>query len=152
MKTFLITLIAFGLILAAGAALAAGTTTVNVSATVVGTCKFLSGGTITYTLDPSVGGTVAGNVTQQPQFWCTKGATYTITDDKGLNASGSSLRMKHATLSEYIVYSFTYTSTGTGTGKSSPVTMNLASQVVESAYIDASAGAYTDTVTLTITP
>lgn len=130
--------------------LAAGTTTVNVSATVVGTCQFNSGGSVTFTLDPSVGGDVVGTVTQ-PQFWCTKNATYTITDDNGLNASGTTHRMKDAG-TNYIPYSFTYTTTGTGQGKTSPITMDISASVLEADYINAPAGTYTDTVTLTINP
>lgn len=129
---------------------AAGSTTVNVSATVVGTCQFNSGGSVTFTLDPSVGGNVNGTVTQ-PQFWCTKNATYTITDDKGLNESGTTHRMKD-TGTNYIPYSFTYTTTGTGNGKTSPITMDISASVLEADYIDAPAGTYTDTVTLTINP
>lgn len=132
-------------------ALAADTATVTVSATVVGTCKFNSGGSATFTLDPSVGGNVSGTVTQ-PQFWCTKGATYNITDNDGLYVSGGAQRMKHATLAEHIPYSFTYAAAGTGTGPGTPITMNIASEVVAADYLNASAGSYADTVTLSITP
>lgn len=132
-------------------ALAADTANVGVSATVVGTCKFNNGGTAAFTLDPSVGGTANATVTQ-PQFWCTKGATYSITDNDGLNASGGAQRMKHATLAEYIPYSFSYTAGGAGTGPSTPITMNITSSVVAGDYINASAGSYADTVILSITP
>lgn len=128
---------------------AAGTTTVSVSATVVGTCKFNTGGSVSFTLDPSVGGNVSGTVTQ-PQFWCTKNATYTITDDYGLNENGTIRRMTNGT--DFIPYSFSYTSTGTGQGKNSPITMDITAQVQEADYVDAPAGTYTDTVTLTINP
>ena len=134
-----------------GSVVASDTTTVAVSASVTGTCKFLSGGTISYTLDPSVGGNVSGTVSQ-PTFWCTKGSSYTITDDNGANKSGTTYRMKHASLAEYIPYSFTYTSTGTGSGRGTTLTMNIGSQVLGSDYQNASAGNYSDTVTLTIAP
>lgn len=131
--------------------MASGTATVTVSATVVGTCKFNSGGTVSFSLDPSVGGNVAGTVTQ-PQFWCTKNANYTITDDDGLYESGTTHQMKHSTLMEYIPYSFSYTTTGSGLGKNNPITMDISSSVAEADYIDASAGSYSDTVTLTVNP
>lgn len=134
-----------------GSVVAGDTTTVSVSASVTGTCKFISGGTISYTLDPSAGGNVSGTVSQ-PTFWCTKGSSYTITDDNGINKSGTTYRMKHATLGEYIPYSFTYTSTGTGSGKGTTLTMNIGSQVLGTDYVNASAGNYADTVTLTVNP
>jgi len=133
-------------------ALAADTTSVTVSATVVGTCKFTGPGSVSFTLDPSLGGSVAGTVAQ-PTFWCTKGTGYTITDNGGGNTSNGSKRMKNgAATPEYIPYSFTYTATGTGAGASSPLTLNIASSVAAADYLNVSAGSYSDTVTLSITP
>lgn len=136
----------------AGGALAADSATVGVSASVVGVCKYSTAtGSVSFTLNPATGGAVSGTLSQ-PAFWCTKGASYTITDDNGLNESGTTHQMKHATLTEYIPYTFTYTATGTGTGKTTPITMNIAASVAESDYINASEGSYADTVTLSITP
>ncbi len=137
----------------AGTAMAAGTQTVAVSATVVGVCQFLTGGAITFTLDPSVGGAVNGTVTQ-PTFWCTRGTTWAITDDSGLyELVAGSRRMQHATsLTDFIPYTFTYTAGGTGSGRNVTLTMNIASQVAASDYLDALAGNYADTVTLSINP
>lgn len=152
MKKRLVFAMALPLALALGSTVWAGdTATVSVSATVVGTCKFVSGGSVSFTLDPSTGGDVNGTVVQ-PKFWCTKGATYTISDDDGMYESGTTHRMKHSTLNEYIAYTFTYTTTGTGSGPSSPITMDISSKVTGSDYLSASAGSYSDTVTLTITP
>ena len=132
-------------------ALAADTANVGVSATVVGTSKFNNGGTAAFTLDPSIGGIASATVTQ-PQFWCTKGATYSITDNDGLHASSGAQRMKHGTQAEYIPYSFSYAATGTGTGPGTPITMNITSSVAAADYLNASAGSYADTVILSITP
>lgn len=132
-------------------ALATDTATVGVSATVTGTCKFTSGGAVSFTLDPSVGGPVTGSITQ-PTFWCTKGTSYTLTDNNGLYVSAGAQRMKHGSAAEYIPYTFTYTSSGNGTGPATPITMDIASQVAATDYLNASAGSYADTVTLTITP
>jgi len=152
MKKVLMAVIAVALVAMAGAAMAADTTTVAVSATVVGTCKFTAGGAIPFgNLDPSVGTNQTPAVTQ-PTFWCTKGASYTITDDLGLHVSAGIRRMVHASLSEYIPYSFTYTAAGTGAGPASVLTMNIASTVLGTDYANASAGVYSDTVTLTIAP
>lgn len=151
MKRFLGLAMVLGLILFSGVAFAGDTATVNVSATVVGSCKFLTGGSISFTLNPSVGGNVSGTVTQ-PTFWCTKGASYTISDDNGLHKSGTTYRMKHSSLDEYIPYSFNYTASGTGNGPQNPITMDISSQVLEADYLNASAGSYSDTVILTINP
>lgn len=153
LQVIVVGLIVFGAALFLTAAIcgAGNTSQVGISASVTGTCKFLTGGTITYTLDPSVGTTASGTVTQ-PTFWCTKGSAYTISDDNGANKDGTTYRMKHASLSEYIPYSFTYTSTGTGTGRSTTVTMNIASSVLGTDYADVSVGNYSDVVTLTILP
>lgn len=134
------------------AALAADTASVAVSATVSGNCKFNSGGAVSFTLDPSATADAAGTVTQ-PAFWCTKGSSFTLSDDDGANESGvGAQRMKHATLAEYIPYSFAYTTSGTGTGKGTPITLDISSTVVNANFVNASAGAYADTVTLTINP
>jgi len=142
-------------LLASGAALAADTATVTVSAAVVAVCKFSAPktGALSFgSLDPSVGGDVNGTPAQ-PQFWCTKGTSYTISDDDGLyETGGGARRMQHATLTEHIPYSFTYTATGTGNGASNALTMNIAGTVLAANYLNASAGAYADTVTLSINP
>jgi len=153
MKKTLMAVVTIALVTMAGAAMALDTATVAVSATVVGTCKFTAGGSIPFgNLDPSVGTDQTPAVTQ-PTFWCTRGAGYTITDDDGLYESGPNLnRMKHGTLAEYIPYSFTYTAAGTGAGPANILSMNIASTVLGADYINASAGSYSDTVTLTINP
>jgi spore coat protein U-like protein len=151
MKKILMAVVAVVVVAMAGSAMALDTTTVAVSASVTGTCRFLGGGTVSFTLDPAVGGNVSGVVTQ-PTFWCTNGTTYTITDDNGGNYSGTSRRMQRGTSGEFIPYTFTYTGTGTGGGRNATRTMNIASSVAEADYTGATTGTYTDTVTLTITP
>lgn len=151
MRKSMVVFIALAL-LALGGAAWADTTTVAVSATVTPVCKFTATGSISFALDPSVGGNVSGTIVQ-PTFWCTKSVNYSIADDVGQHESGAVFRMQHATiLTEFIPYSFTYTATGTGAGSSSSVTMDIASTVVGAAYASAASGSYSDTVTLTITP
>lgn len=156
-KTTLIALIALAAIavlVPAGNAMANDTATVTVTANVVGTCKFsVAAGAVSFgNLDPSVANDVNGTVVQ-PQFWCTKGASYTISDDNGANESGTTHRMVHgSTATEFIPYSFSYTTTGLGNGPQDKVTMDIVAQVLGTDYAGALAGAYSDTVTLTITP
>ena len=150
----IILIVAIAMIAFSGVALADDTATVTVSANVVGTCKFASGDTVVFgTLDPSVGTNVNGTIAQPTTFWCTKGTTYTITDDDGLSEDGTTHRVKHASLAEYIPYSFAYTGTGTGAGAgpTNRITMDIISAVQGTDYINASAGSYADTVILTIT-
>jgi len=149
MRRAIVALGAVALLAAAAAAMAQDTTTVAVSATVAGTCKFESTGSVNFTLDPSVGGNVNGTVTQ-PTFRCTKGVSYTISDDYGQNKSGTTRQMKHANQNEFIPYSFTYTASGSGSGYGTLVTMDISATVAGNDYINASAGTYSDTVTLTI--
>ena len=145
----IILIVAIAMIAFSGLAFAGGTANVDVSARVVGTCKFLTGGSVAFgDLDPSVGTDKNGTVTQ-PTFWCTKGTNYTITDTGGVRGT---YEMKHATLADLILYSFTYLGAGTGTGRSGTTIMNISSTVAGSDYINKSAGDYSDTVELTIIP
>ena len=150
MRKRMVVFIALALLALGGSAWAA-TTTVAVSATVVGTCQFNNAGTIAFgNLDQVAAPLVTGTVIQ-PIFWCTKNANYTITDDSGIHELAPGARQM-ANGTDLIPYTFTYTATGAGTGKTTPITMNIAATVPAGSYVDVPAGAYTDTVTLTITP
>ncbi len=131
----------------------ADNTSVGVTAQISATCKFVTAGAISFTLDPSVGGTVYGTITQ-PTFWCTNGTVYTISDDYGFHNSGTQRRLKNtASPATYIPYSFSYTNSGTGKGRSNSLSMNIASTVLEGDYINAPDGSdYSDTVMLTLNP
>ena len=134
-------------------ALALDTSVVPVTATVTGTCKFLTAGSIAFTLDQNATTDASGTVSN-PTFWCTKGSTYTVTDNSGANALAGARRMKNTTIAtEFIPYSFAYTTTGLGTGKTTPITLTLSAATITNAnYVNAAAGSYADSVTLTINP
>lgn len=153
MKKLLILLSAIAIISITTKAIAADTGTVNINATVVGTCKFTTNtANISVTLDPSVGGTVTGSGSLA--FWCTKNASYTVSDDDGLYETGANLnRVFNSTANEYIPYSFSYTPTsGTGNGPQNPITLSVTASFAQTDYQNASAGTYTDTVTITVNP
>jgi spore coat protein U-like protein len=155
MKKLLGLAMVLGLVLLTGVAFAADTNTVTVTANVVGTCRFNSAtSTLAFgSLDPGVGGDV--NASASTTFWCTKNASYAITDDDGLYETGPNAnRMQHATtLTEYIPYTFSYNPTsGTGDGRTSPITLNISGTVTFANYENAAAGDYADTVVLSITP
>jgi spore coat protein U-like protein len=155
MKKLLTLSMILGAVALSGTAMAGDTASVTVSANVVGTCKFAGTktGAVTFgALDPSNAVLVNGTVTQ-PQFWCTKGTSATITDNKGLHGGGTTFQMQHSvTTSELIPYTFTYTGTGLGTGPATPITMDIAATVLGGSYSGSLAGNYADTVTLTINP
>jgi spore coat protein U-like protein len=152
MKKLLILTTVLGAVALSGTAMAADTASVAVTGRVTEVCKFTGSGTVAFGgLDPSNAGPVDGTV-GQPTFWCTKGASYTIADNKGLHASGSTFQMKHATLADLIPYSFTYKTTGLGTGPATPLTLNIAASVIGADYMNKSSGDYADTVTLSINP
>jgi len=143
------------LVLLTGVAFAADINTVTVTANVVGTCRFNSAtSTLAFgALDPGTGADV--NASTSTTFWCTKNASYSITDDDGLYETAvNSNRMRHATtLTEYIPYTFSYNPTsGTGDGRTSPITLNISGTVTFANYQNAAAGDYADTVVISINP
>jgi len=156
MKKLLGLVMVLGLVLVLGrVAMAADTNTVTVTANVVGTCRFNSAtSTLAFGgLDPGVGGDV--NASASTTFWCTRNASYSITDDDGLHESGvNGNRMEHTTtLGELIPYTFSYTpATGTGNGRTSPITLDISGTVTFANYQNAAVGNYADTVVLSITP
>ena len=102
MKKSMVLVLAMGLVMALSSVAMADQATVDVSANVVGVCKFLTGGGMDFGgLDPSTGVDKNATVTQ-PTFWCTKGTIATISDDLGKWESGVQRRVKHASLDEYL--------------------------------------------------
>jgi spore coat protein U-like protein len=87
-------------------------------------------------------------------FRCTTGTTSTITNDDGLNSTGPGApRVKLGT--NFMPYTLSLTNaaqlgSGFGAGQDKTVTVNAS--IVATDYQNAAAGAYTDTVTLTIAP
>ena len=141
-------------IITSSVAMAAGTNTLTVNATVVGTCGFNSATSIiSFTLDPS--SSADATATTIPTFWCTRGTTVTAVTNNGLNFSGGSKRMKStANPTEFIPYSIAMTpGSTTGSGKGTPINLTVTGTVFNANYINALAvNDYTDTVVITITP
>jgi spore coat protein U-like protein len=145
--------IALAVLAVGGAAWAADTNTLTVSASVTGTCKFSSAtSTLDFgALDPS--NPVLVNGTGSTQFWCTKGVTTTLAALNGLNYSGTSRQMVGPAVTDLIPYSLTLTPDGNpNAGPGSPRTLNISGSVLAAAYTGATTGAYTDTVLINITP
>jgi hypothetical protein len=143
MKLAALSLSLFG-VLAAGNTLAADSTQVNVSATVAGTCSF---GAPTYDMDFgsfSVTDTGAKPASATLEFTCTNNTPYSIDDVAGArNLTGPG--------GETLAYSIAaYTTSGTANGGLQSVTLN--GTIAQAAYQAASAGTYTETLTININP
>lgn len=133
-------------------AVAADSSPLQVTATVVGNCKITGTAPVAFgNLDPANAGAVnaSGSVT----FWCTKGAAWTLSANLGANASGAQMRMKGPGAADFIPYGLTLASTtGAGLGAATTVTVNANGTIGAGAFANATMGAYADTVTVSITP
>lgn len=127
-----------------GTAMAAGTSTVAVSANVLASCTISAGTAAFGNLDPANPVPINAGVSD-PQVTCTNGTAYSITDDGGLTGS-----LKMANGANLIQYSLGYTNSGTGNGSAGGI--GISASVAGADYQFKPAGAYTDTVTLTVNP
>lgn len=139
-----------------GFATAADTQNLSVTATVSATCKFFSTAqTLTFgTVDPSSAGPISGSGASV-SYKCTKGTAATgVTLSTGANPQAGVRRMGNGT--DFIPYSLSLTGgTQTGAGFGSAVTasaLTFTSAIVATDYQNVSAGSYTDTVVMSITP
>jgi spore coat protein U-like protein len=150
--------------LVASAAFAADNQTLNVSATVTGTCKLISVPPMSFTLDPTSAsnGAATSNVT----YRCTKGTAPTgFTVGGASAATGFSSGTTAATgalvgaivgNTDVLPYSISWTApstagSGMGTGVT-PVTVALSGSIANSAFINATADTYSGSVAVVINP
>lgn len=126
----------------------------SVSATVLSksNCKFSTptGDLIFGTIDS--GGTADVSATASLTFRCNGSApiaSYLLSDNDGLNTN----RMAHTTLAgNFLPYELSYTPTTGSVPRGDPVTLSITGTVRSSDYRVAMAGAYSDTVILSILP
>jgi spore coat protein U-like protein len=152
MRKSMTVFIAFA-VLAAGGAAWADTNTLTVQASVLGTCRFSNpDSTLSFgALDPSVGADVSGSI--PTTYWCTKGVTPTFSANMGGNSGGGPTRqMVDIGSGDLIPYSLTFAGSGTPAGPGSPLTLTITGNVLGTDYITKSAGGYTDTVLISLTP
>jgi len=159
LKLLAVSLAAAGTLVSATALAGSTTHTLSVSATVTGNCKFNSAGPTTLTIatgagviDPSAAGPATGSV--GVAFRCTTGTTSSISADDGLNSTGPGAR-RVANGGNFMPYSLTLTNAaqvGSGFGAGQDKTLTVDASITAANYQNAAAGAYADTVTLTITP
>ncbi len=152
MKKIALVVVVMAITALAGVAMAVDTNTLTVNANVVGTCKFNTAtSTLNFTLDPSVGTDVTANTSVT--YWCTKGqAASGVAAGQGANWSGTTRRMLNGA-ANYIPYTLAFTGdTQVGGGPTVPLTLGISGTVLGTDYTGATAGAYVDTVTLTLNP
>jgi spore coat protein U-like protein len=144
------------MVFSGAAAFAADTATVTVSAIIPDTCRFNTPSVALAfgVLDPATAPAVSAGTSIT--FWCTTGASYTVTDDDGLfETAVDANRMQSTALAvpEFIPYTMTYNpASGTGLGPASPITLNITGDIAAGTYSGNTADVYNDTVTLTINP
>ena len=155
MKRVIIVLGVLTFVSMAAVAMAADTATLTVRATVSQTCRFQGGPNPSLTLDFGALDPVAApvvNTSTSIQFNC-NGVAPTVTANNGNNFSGSRRMSDGAATPSFIPYSLTLTPAPNGTeGWGTPRTLTIDGQIAALAYQDFPAGAYTDSVTITLTP
>jgi spore coat protein U domain-containing protein, fimbrial subunit CupE1/2/3/6 len=132
---------------------------VSVDATVItkNSCKFQTGpGNIAFSLDPLNPVNVSAQDSSNILVRCSGSgdpATFSISDDGGLHDVVAGQKQLMATIvgvPHYIPYTMGYSPTTIP--HNTDVQLTVSVSVPGSSYVNAYAGAYTDTVTLTITP
>lgn len=153
MKKVLAITVAAAIVAMAGAAFASGTATVTVNATVVGTCQVNSAPTLTLTLDPTsaLDASASGNIS----LWCTKNTAFTVQDPNGTSTGtyNTSLAGNDVnTTGKSIPMAIIYNTGGTGAGKGTAINSSVTASVLNTDFVNATAGSYTKQVVMTINP
>jgi len=166
-----IRLLAAGALLAAGLPLTAGAQTITINATVNSQCSI---GNATVNLGALNLAVQTDNIANSISLTCNKGATVVMSLNNGANASGTQKRMQRGATGDFLNYSIsvpgisgvtttcpalpgtswdatnTFTATNLYTASGGPRSVLLCVSV-PSGQFSVGAGAYTDTVTATLT-
>ena len=150
-------LLAAGVLSIAPAFAASTTHTLSVSANVTGNCRFNNAGPTAVTIansggaiDPTVAIDATG--TANVAFRCTTGTTSTIAANNGANFSTSRRVAQGTNFMPYALALVGTAQVGTGHGAGQDKTLGVTATIVQADFVNAAAGAYADTVILTITP
>ena len=133
----------------AGAAFAANTSNVSVSANIVGACQVTTGAA-TLGFGALDAASMVGNATAASaiSFWCTKGTAFTTTP-----ITGTARTLTSGTTTDTMAYTITHSATAaTGAGKNTPITLNLSGTITEAVWTNVTPAAYTDSFVITIAP
>ncbi len=153
MRTILVAAMALGMLLMVGAAWAANTAQLNVSAFVQGTCKFdaASADLDFGNIDPTSG--ADANAQTTIAFWCTKGiaATPVFAIDSVQYGTTTAPEISNGT--ENIPFSLAFTpDTDPNAGPTNPRTLTIDGTIAIADYQGASEGNYGGYVVLSINP
>lgn len=137
-----------------GAAAGSIAATVTAVGTVINACSVTGSPALNFgTLDAITNAGGATAAVTPPSIMCTMGSSVTMSDNGGLNYSGTP-RLKSG--SNYLNYNFISASSMTGAGGTTNIggngtgNLNLGATISAGALDNVPAGAYSDTVTLTI--
>lgn len=131
----------------AGLAAAADSSSLTVTATVAAVCKFSSVPAISFNIDPSGTGVQSG--TSSVTYRCTNGTTPSFGTGAGTLTGRTLTRALGGTMG----YDLSVAAPSAGDGFSTaPEAVVLTAGVAQAAYQDAVAGAYVETLSLTISP
>ncbi len=147
-KLLAIAAAAAAIVAMAGTAMAA-TANLSVTASIANACS-VTGGTLAFGALNTLTAPLVTATSSGVSITCTKGDAYTVAIDNGTHESGSQAFLKHATLADTIPYSVTVPTVSAGTGAAQPIT--LTGEIAATTYATASAGNYSDTMVITVTP
>ena len=157
-----LSLAAAGLVASVPSFAASTTHSLNLSATITGTCRFNTAGPTAVTIGTPVAVTAIDQTetlvvvtgTANVLYRCTTGVTAATTADTGLHVSGG-VRRVCVGATPCMPYSLGLVGgaqVGTGHGAGQDKTLAVTATIASTDYENAAAGTYTDTVILTITP
>jgi len=140
-------------------ALAGGGASVSVGATVLSknNCKFTTSGTPALAfgnIDPASSANATASATLSIRCGgASPSVTYSLTHDSGQHETGVNLnRMKHATLNVYLPYTLTLSPAAATVAKNATQAITLGATVTPANFQNATVGAYSDTVVITLAP
>jgi len=159
MRKVMVAAIMIMILALAGSAMAA-TLDIAVQANVVGTCRIVTPGPLTadfgdLTYDAGTGSSNAATLSESLDYWCTNGATYTITTAGANDASCTPPGPCMMFGASQIPYTAAITDSGTGTGAGPAAgnqTIDVQIDIAAGAADNASIGLHTDTLTITVVP
>ncbi|AZN36366.1 spore coat protein U domain-containing protein [Iodobacter ciconiae] len=143
------------LVLASVPAMAANVN-VHILGKVLPVCTFVSPADVTMTIPDMTPGVVADKqATVGVSFWCSKGTSYTVSMNDGLNGADGKKNIKLAggDATDLIAYDLQADkNNGVGEGGLVENKVTLTAVVAGDAYQNAKAGDYADTIVLTVAP
>lgn len=131
------------LVFVSSSAYAAGSATLDVQATVLGTCSFAAASTTLDfgNIDPTSGVDALGSTTID--YTCTNGTIYTLTTPVAASITDGV---------DIINLNLAYVDGGTGTGTGVASTLSVNGTIPAANYATVGAGVYTGSVTLDVNP